>query len=147
MVWRGCVCWFEPLLEGNPAPLYTSPMSSVCLCLLPICCPCLPSLPWLIFTGTGHTPPAFSKEGQLLGRDLPALYAPQTANVAAVAPLRRERLNHGALDAVERAVHHVEGLTIDSKARPQHHCPAFAAGKQHHDPFLPPHLVAHVLVS
>jgi len=39
-----------------------------------------------------------------------------------------------ALDAVESAVQHVEGLTIESKARPQHHCPACAAGKQHRDP-------------
>ena len=30
---------------------------------------------------------------------------------------------------------HVEGLTIDCKARPQHHCPACAAGKEHCDPF------------
>ena len=29
----------------------------------------------------------------------------------------------------------MEGLTIESKARPEHHCPACAAGKQHRDPF------------
>ena len=104
------------------------------------------------FTGTGCNL-SFSKDGQvlfqatvtgrrigqLLGRTLPALHAPQTAYVAAVAPLTlqlwHERLNHRALDAVERAVQHVEGLTIDSKARPQHHCPACAVGKQHRDPF------------
>jgi hypothetical protein len=49
--------------------------------------------------------------------------------------LWHERLNHRALDAVEHAVQHVEGLTIDSKNRPPHHCPAYATGKQHHDPF------------
>jgi len=76
---------------------------------------------------------------ELLGRTLPALHAPQTAYAAAVAPLTlqlwHERLNHRALDAVECAVPHVEGLTIESKARPEHHCPACAAGKQHRDPF------------
>jgi len=36
---------------------------------------------------------------------------------------------------MERAVQHVEGLAIESKACPQHHCPVCAAGKQHHDPF------------
>ena len=41
------------------------------------------------------------------------------------------------MDAVECAVQHVEGLTIDSKACPQHHCPACAAGKQHHNAFPP----------
>jgi len=46
-----------------------------------------------------------------------------------------ERLNHRALDAAERAVQHMEGLTIESKARPQHHCPACAAGEQHRGPF------------
>ena len=77
--------------------------------------------------------------GQLLGCTLPALHAPQTAYAAAVAPLTlqlwHECLNHRALDAVEHAVHHVEGLTIESKAHPEHHCPACAAGKQHRDPF------------
>jgi transposase InsO family protein len=104
------------------------------------------------FTGTGCTL-AFSKGdqvffqatvsgrriGQLLGRTLPALHAPQTAYAAAVAPLTlqlwHERLNHRALDAVERAVQRVEGLTINSMDRPPHHCPACAAGKQHRDPF------------
>jgi len=37
--------------------------------------------------------------------------------------------------SVSTTVQHVEGLTIESKAHPQHHCPACAAGKQHHDPF------------
>ena len=97
------------------------------------------------FTGTGRCL-SFSKDGQvlfqatftgrcigqLLGRTLPALHAPHTAYVAAVAPLTlqlwHERLNHRPMDAVERALQRVEGLTIDSKARPQHHCPACAAG-------------------
>jgi len=96
-------------------------------------------------TGTGHCL-SFSKDGQvlfqatvtghcigqLLGHTLPAY-------VAAVALLTlqvwHERLNHRSMDAVEHAVWHVEGLTINSKARPQHHCPACAAGKQHRDPF------------
>jgi len=43
--------------------------------------------------------------GQLLGRTLPALHAPHTAYVAAVAPLTlhlwHERLSHRSMDAVE----------------------------------------------
>jgi len=41
------------------------------------------------------------------------------------------------MDAAEHAVQHVEGLTIDTKAHPQHHCPACAVGKQHCNPFPP----------
>ena len=99
------------------------------------------------FTGTGRCL-SFSKDGQvlfqasvtgrctgqLLGRTLPALHAPHTAYVAAVAPLTlrlwHERLNYRSMDAVE-------GLTSDSNARPQHHCPPCAAGKQGRDPFPP----------
>jgi len=147
------VCWFEPILQGSPAPLvrfsnvlYVPQLASNLLSLFTI------TALGYTFTGTGHSL-AFSKDGQvlfqatvsgrrigqLLGRTLPALHAPHTAYAAAVAPLTpqlwHERLNHRTLDAIERAVHHVEGLTIESKAHPQHHCPACAAGKQHCDPF------------
>ena len=103
------------------------------------------------FIGTGHSL-AFSKESSSHSHrskhwpapgSHPALHAPQTAYPAAVAPLTlllwHERLDHRALDAVERAVQHVKGLTIDFKGSPPHHCPACATGKQHRDPFLPSH--------
>jgi transposase InsO family protein len=147
------VCWFEPMLEGSPAPLvhfsdvlYEPLHASNLLSLFTL------TARGYTLTGTGCTL-AFSKGdqvlfqatvsgrrvGQLLGRTLPALHAPQTAYAAAVASLTlqlwHERFNHRALGAVEHAVQHVEGLTIDSKDRPPHHCPTCAAGKQHHDPF------------
>jgi hypothetical protein len=95
------VCWFEPLLEGSPAPLvrfsnvlYVPYLASNLLSLFS-----LTALGYT-FTGTGRNL-SFSKDGQvlfqatvtgrrigqLLGRTLPALHAPQTAYAAAVAPL------------------------------------------------------------
>jgi transposase InsO family protein len=147
------VCWFEPLLEGIPAPLvrfsnvlYVPMLASNLLSLFS-----LTALGYS-FTGTGRSL-TFTKDGQvlfqaavsgkrighLLGRSLPAIQAPQAAFAAAVAPLTlqlwHERLNHRSLDAVERAVQHVEGLTIDSRTRSLHRCPSCAAGKHHRDPF------------
>ena len=140
--------------RGVQHPLSASPMSSMYHNLLPISVPVYPHCPSLAFskdsqvlfqaTVSGH------RIGQLLGHTLPALHVPQTAYVTVVAPLTlqlwHEHLNHRALDAVEHAVDHVEGLTIESKACPQHHCPACAAGKQHCDHSLPP-LMPHVLLN
>jgi hypothetical protein len=137
--------------EGSPAPLVRFPD----VLYLPQLASNLLFLFTLIargytFTGTCCTL-AFSKGDQVLfqatvsGRRIgQLLVAPYRRSMhhsyaAGVAPLTlqlwHERLNHRALDAVERVVQHVEGLTIDSKDRPPHHCPACAAGKQHHDPF------------
>jgi len=41
------------------------------------------------------------------------------------------------MQLIERAVQHIEGLTINSKLCTQRHCPACAAAKQHCDPFPP----------
>ena len=68
----------------------------------------------------------------------------------AVAPLTlqlwHERLNHTALYAVERAVQHVEGLIIDSKAHPPHLLPCQLASSIV-TPFLPLYTVHDVFLN
>jgi len=66
---------------------------------------------------------------------------PPTLHAPLVLQLWHECPNHRSMDAVEHAVQHAEGLTINSKTCPQHHCPALqpasAASKWHHNPFPP----------
>jgi len=54
--------------------------------------------------------------------------------------------NHRAQDAAEHAAHHVEGLTIESKARPQHHCLPVQLASSIAIHSLPP-LVPYVLLN
>jgi hypothetical protein len=129
------ICWFEPQLEGSPAPctllrfsnvLYVPRLASNLLSLISLNALCYTFLLVLVaislsakMAKSSSRPVTGRRIGQLLG-----LHAPQTAYAATVAPLTlqlwHEHLNHRALDAVEHAVQHVDGLTIDSQARLQH---------------------------
>ena len=149
------VCWFGPMLEGSPAPLvhfsnvlYVHRLASNLLSLFT-----LTALGYT-FTGTGHSLPSLQQRGTSplsshshwvphwpAHRSHPTCSPRTTDRVCSRCctthlQLWHERLNHRALDAVERAVQHVEGLTIDSKA---HHCPACAAGSSIGTRFLPLH--------
>ena len=126
-------------------------MSSMYPTLLPIYSPCFPSLPLaipllvLVTTSPSAKMAKSSSRPQLQGAVLASSWAAHCLHsmhhkLHVLLPphsLSSCGMSSSTIGryAVEHAVQHVEGLTIDTKACPQHHCPACIAGKRHRDPF------------